>query len=50
MLDCKNHKYETISEYVSEGKNISGKKVKARMRKVKCSVCNEENIQFVEKL
>ena len=45
-----NHKYETISEYVSKGENIIGQMVKAKMRKVKCSICNKENIQFVEKL
>jgi len=44
---CK-HNYTILSEYISTGKNLLGIKVKARMTKVQCSKCFENNIQFVE--
>ena len=44
------HNYIVLSEYISTGKNLLGVKVKAKMRKVQCSKCFEDNIQFIEKL
>lgn len=43
------HKYiEKGETYISEGKNIYGKKVKAVMSKTECE-CGEENIKFIRK-
>ena len=50
QTDACEHEYKTLSEYISTGKNLLGVKVKAKMRKVQCSKCFEDNIQFIEKL
>ena len=44
------HDYKITKEYNARGKNILGKVVKARMAKVECQKCMEDNVQFIKAL
>ena len=44
------HDNNIIKEYDAKGKNILGKVVKARMGKVECTKCGEDNTIFIKAL